>query len=523
MISMIPKKITTITIITILIVVTFSNPSVSEDTTTTSIIDDDVDNSINISHFMQLWVAGNSEVDAGIEDISWSPLDNEIAYSTYENNITIIDSKSGLLLRKFNFSEKVRTLDWSPNGNEIAYCSPLTGKSQQIKIINATNGEILRAFTDPYNTSYYNVFWSPGGSKIASLSYDNKTTIWDANTGEIIFSFENDLNPSESNMILFDPVSWSPDGKMIACGEYGGAINIWNVDNGSLITKLALNEKYESYDIRYDDYEEAPIFSTAWSPDGSKIACSYAYEWGSDYLKCITIWNKDWEQIKTIGLKPHYDAVGWVDTEPVKIGWSPDGRLIAVYGDDLQIIDYESGEGKYVDSNTRHLQTFDWCPKENLVVSGYMDRTIRLFGIPADISVITSNISFSDNAPKIGENVTVTITLYNYGKVNASNFLVEILCDDIKIDEQIVDFIERDGGKASLQTTFTTTNKKHTIKIIADSEDIIPEFNKDNNLASKGLNVREAISIEDYAYLFILVVLLIIILILFYFYYGRKK
>ena len=62
--------------------------------------------------------------------------------------------------------------------------------------------------------------WSPNGNRIASGSSDGTVQVWDATTGQHIFTYR-----GHSGSV--NTVAWSPDGTRIASGGNNETVQVW--------------------------------------------------------------------------------------------------------------------------------------------------------------------------------------------------------------------------------------------------------------------------------------------------------
>jgi WD40 repeat protein len=67
------------------------------------------------------------------------------------------------------------------------------------------------------------ISWSPDGTRIASCSWDNTVQVWDATTGDTLFTYR-------GHSLEVNAVAWSPDGSRIASGGNDHAVQVWQAE-----------------------------------------------------------------------------------------------------------------------------------------------------------------------------------------------------------------------------------------------------------------------------------------------------
>jgi WD40 repeat protein len=157
---------------------------------------------------------------------------------------------------------------------------------------------VMNKSSDPTGWSeMISLDWSPEGSRIASGYLNGDIIIWNAISGERLFTIREYVSHrSDANGL-----DWSPDGKFLATAHQDGITRVWETTNYTLSTKLTGTYGW--------------MRGVAWSPDGSRIATT-----GEDYA--IRIWDAASGRLIASG-KPGTFAI-WA------VAWSPEGTRLAI-------------------------------------------------------------------------------------------------------------------------------------------------------------------------------------------------
>jgi WD40 repeat protein len=435
------------------------------------------------------------------ESLSWSPDDKEIAYFNNKKNestdanmgiIKIINPFTGEKIREFEYPDAISIIDWSPVGEKILYSS-----SSYIKIVSSVDGQVLFNLSNPDDISTGCALWSPDGTKIATISPQDKSYIWDASTGSLLHSLDIPFGRR-----IFNPAAWSPDSKKIAIGEEDSNITIWDAETGEEFQQLSLKEN------PWENYED--IFAVAWSPDGKYIAGSFEMD--------LIVWDAETgEKIKFFD----QDSLRMGGGSTIsKIEWGADSGKIAALGMKLIIWDLFSDDVKILDNPSgvsNHFENFQWSNNGKYISTVHNDEKIRIWDSPADISIGNSDITISKENPQIGDDITISAKISNIGNLDASDFWVDFYVDEIKIDEQKIDLIEKENGQITLQTKFTLSKNNHDFEIIIDPDNFISEYYFENNQASKTIAISNIDSTNFLGNpIFIILIILILIFVVIY-------
>ena len=151
------------------------------------------------------------------------------------------------------------------------------------------------------------VAWSPDGTLLASTPGDPNGTndiasLWTAG-GRLVATLRGHTG-------VVHCAAWSPDSQFLATASADGSVRLWD-RTGRFFRSLPGPE---------------PVFSLAWSPDGSVLAVG-AIAFAGQLQGVITLWRQTGTLVRTLG-------TSFTGGKFLNLAWSPDGRLLAAGASD---------------------------------------------------------------------------------------------------------------------------------------------------------------------------------------------
>lgn len=140
---------------------------------------------------------------SAILGITYSQINDYLAFCSYKTKVTIIHAKTGILFKNFECKTPALSIAWSNDGNFLA-AGTIDG-SVYIWEIETSNVNVFNNHFDYISC----VGWSPDDRYIASSGDDNRLIFCDPSNGKIISKFE------LKTYRVYD-FKWSPNGKYFA-------------------------------------------------------------------------------------------------------------------------------------------------------------------------------------------------------------------------------------------------------------------------------------------------------------------
>lgn len=273
-------------------------------------------------------------------DICFSNSGAQLLSSSYDGTIRLWDVKNGKLLRVYkDHTKPVTSISFTADDKFIISGS----KDSTVKIIETISGEVI--FNKKMNNEIWAVDCSANGRYFAFSGNDPNVYLFDIKTKKQIKVLSRHTH--KVCKIIF-----SPDSKTIATAGNDGYILLWEAASGTV-----LKTHFEN---------QLVIDALDFSPKGSQIVFS------SSLSKKTGVWN--YEKDFTL-----YNLPSSAFHEDVK--YSPDGKKIALLsGNDINIVNSISGESFFKINEKIEPKSIGFSPDGRVLAIGNYKGGIKLIG-----------------------------------------------------------------------------------------------------------------------------------------------
>jgi len=310
-------------------------------------------------------------------------------------------------------TEQVQVIVWSPDGTQIASASC----NGPVQVWNAATGDKIAVY-DNHSRSIDALTWTSTGMRIASANSDRSVQVWNAATGDIIIIYENPKGAGRQVRFLGRMpirIVWSPDGIRIAATETIEGLLVWNADTGECVftqsgyfatVAWSLNGKYvvtgtglrrgvlqrlgnvcsiEVWDTttgksisRKGEYSR--VNAVAISPDGTRVAASIA-KIIEDQEKPFVVQEmriEVWNTTTGDNIFAYNGHSGVVNA----LAWSLNGTRIASGGDDKTVQVWKATTSGHIftyDGHAAPVTSMVWSPDGTRLASVSYDGVIQVW------------------------------------------------------------------------------------------------------------------------------------------------
>jgi eukaryotic-like serine/threonine-protein kinase len=263
------------------------------------------------------------------------------------------------------------------------------------------------------HTSYvYDVAFDPGGKRLASAAWDRTVRFWDVATGRQTDLFRHDAttggraDPLTSDSAYFVALAFSPDGRRLATVSRDDKVTLWDLASGRTIRVLEVPTNYWAMQPRvtfdpagrllatggvdgtvrlWDAATGDPVATlrghsgcasdVAFSPDGATLASA-----GED--RTVRLWD--------VATRAPMAVLSGHEHRIYRLAFSADGTRLASASDDLtvRLWDPRTREPGAVLTHGSPVFGLAFSPDGTRLATGCADNTIRLWDLATATEVV---------------------------------------------------------------------------------------------------------------------------------------
>ena len=346
---------------------------------------------------------------SSVESVAFSPDGTTVASAYYSGTVRLWDVKTGKSFKTIagHNTSSINSMTFSPDGTTVA-----SGHSiGTVRLWDATTGKSVKALTG-HTSSVNSIAFSGNGRLIASGGADKIVRVWNAETGQLRYSLTGLIEPIDSTIKSLKG-TFSPNSRLIATicsGSYYNATHVWDAETGQLKSSLDDQSKNvvfspnsrliasggadkivrvwnaETGQLRYSLNEHTnTVWSVVFSPNSRLIA-------STDGDGRVCVWNAETGQLRhTIDKHREYNSsilfnpFGSGSLSTVwSVVFSPNSRLITSADRDgtVYLWDAETGQLRHsLNEHTNTVWSVVFSPNSRLIASADSDETVCIWNV----------------------------------------------------------------------------------------------------------------------------------------------
>nr|MBA3874626.1 hypothetical protein [Anaerolineae bacterium] len=395
-------------------------------------------NTVNPANGQKQLLSANSIEVSAVTNVAWSPDGTKVANSGVCGQVTFYNASTGQFIAYSDPSRSaVNWISWSNDSTRLASAS----WDGTVRIWNADDGKLLNTI-EPNAGRIFAVNWSPDDQNIVFGAEDGTAKIVPAlSVTSTPTSIPEPVNPPPPASTTVRAVAWNPDGLWIARAFQNGTVDVINADTGAIVftfnngqspatalawrpgtgsTKLAaaVNSKAYIWDVPNAAIiltlptSGAVIYSLDWTTQNGDKIVGATYDGPAPNLRvwdastgqlafskglvdlATASWNPNGTKlaigsglgIETVDTGTGQDqllSANSYELSPVtSVAWSPDGSKIANSGVLGQVTFYNASTGQFIaysEPSRSFVRWIAWSNDSTKLASASWDGTIRIW------------------------------------------------------------------------------------------------------------------------------------------------